>query len=93
MGLGASSLLYSGEIPLWLALKWYAYVIVAIAALVLEKYFVPVIAGFQQLATEGATEVGNAQLSADLKPVYAAVLSIYSGTLLAGLAGLLKPIL
>ena len=93
MGLGASSLLYTGEIPLWLALKWYAYVIVAISALVLEKYFVPVIVGFQKLATEGATEVGNAQLSSDLRPVYAAVLSIYSGTLLAGLAGLLKPIL
>ena len=93
MGLGASSLLYTGEIPLWLALKWYAYVIVAISALVLEKYFAPVIVGFQKLATEGATEVGNAQLSSDLRPVYAAVLSIYSGTLLAGLAGLLKPIL
>ena len=81
MGLGASSLLYSGEMPLWLALKWYAYVIVAISALALEKYFLPVIVGFQNLATEGATELSNAQLSTDLRPVYAAVLCIYSGTL------------
>ena len=93
MGFGGSLLLYSGDIPLWLALKWYGYVIVAISALALEKYFIPVIVGFNNLVTEGATELINAKLSADLRPVYAAVLCIYSGTLLAGLAGLLKPTL
>ena len=93
MGFGGSLLLYSGDIPLWLALKWYGYVIVAISALALEKYFIPVIVGFNNLVTEGPTELINAKLSADLRPVYAMVLCIYSGTLLAGLAGLLKPTL
>ena len=93
MGGGASWLLYHGEIPLWLALKWYAYVLIAVSALVLEKYFVPVVEDFQLLATEGGNELLNSKLSADLRPVYFAVLVIYGGTVLAGLSGLLKPML
>ena len=93
MGLGASWLLFKGDIPLWLALKWYAYVIIALSALTLEKYFVAVVEDFQLLATEGGNDEINSKLSSDLKPVYLAVLIIYSGTLLAGLSGLLKPII
>ena len=93
MGGGATWLFYLGDIPLWLALKWYAYVIIAGSALILEKYFVPVVQDFQTLAAEGGNEKINAKLSADLRPVYVAVLVIYSGTLLAGLSGLLKPAL
>ena len=86
-------MLLNGEIPLWLALKWYAYVIIAVSALTLEKYFVPVVEDFQLLATEGANENLNSKLSSDLKPVYLSVLIIYGGTVLAGLSGLLKPML
>ena len=93
MGGGSSWLLLNGEIPLWLALKWYAYVIIAVSALTLEKYFVPVVEDFQLLATEGANENLNSKLSSDLKPVYLSVLIIYGGTVLAGLSGLLKPML
>lgn len=93
MGLGASWLLANDSIPLWLALKWYAYVIIAVAALALEKYFAPVVMSFQRLATEGASDEINNKLSTDLKPVYVMVLCIYGGTLLAGLSGLLKPAL
>ncbi len=93
MGLGATLLLAGGEIPLWLALKWYAYVIIAIAALAVEKYFAPVAAGFQELAGQGASDEINTRLKRDLRPVYIAVLCIYGGTLVAGISGLLKPTL
>ncbi|MFT4769453.1 MAG: hypothetical protein ACI8RN_002598 [Glaciecola sp.] len=91
MGGGATWLLSTGELPLWLALKWYAYVIIAISALTLERYFVPVVLGFQSLASEGASDETNSQISKDLVPVYVAVLCIYAGTVLAGISGLLKP--
>ena len=93
MGAGASWLLVSGDMPLWLALKWYAYVIIGIAALALERYFAPVVVSFQRLATEGPSDEINHRISADSKPVYIAVLCVYSGTLLAGISGLLKPLL
>ena len=93
MGGGSSWLLYNGEIPLWLALKWYAYVLIAASALALEKYFVPVVEDFQLLAAEGGNDQLNSKLSSDLKPVYLAVLAIYSGTVVAGISGLLKPLL
>jgi hypothetical protein len=93
MGAGASWLLYSGGMPLWLAFKWYAYVVIAIAAIALDKYFAPVIVDFQLLATEGSSDSLNEKLSRDIKPVYTMVLVIYAGTLVAGLSGLLKPVL
>lgn len=93
MGAGATLLSASGAMPLWLALKWYAYVIIGAAALALEKYFVPVVAGFQRLASEGASGDTNNKITRELKPVYTAVLCIYGGTLLAGISGLLKPAL
>ena len=93
MGGGSSWLLYNGEIPLWLVLKWYAYVLIAASALALEKYFIPVVEDFQLLAAEGGNDQLNSKLSSDLKPVYVAVLAIYSGTVVAGLSGLLKPLL
>ena len=93
MGSGATLLLASGDIPLWLALKWYAYAIIGIAALALEKYFAPVAAGFQSLASEGAGDDTNNKIATGLKPVYTVVLCIYGGTLLAGISGLLKPAL
>lgn len=93
MGAGATLLSASGAMPLWLALKWYAYVIIGAAALALEKYFVPVVAGFQRLASEGASDDTNNKITRELKPVYTAVLCIYGGTLLAGISGLLKPAL
>lgn len=93
MGGGATLLLASGDIPLWLALKGYAYAIIGVAALVLEKYFIPVAAGFQRLASEGASEGLNNKITRELKPVYTAVMCIYGGTLLAGISGLLKPAL
>jgi len=93
MSVGASWLLYQGDMPLWLALKWYAYVVIAIAALALEKYFAPVMVDFQALATEGPSDNLNEKLSRDIKPVYIMVLTIYAGTLVAGLSGLLKPVL
>ena len=92
MGAGALWLLSSGAIPLWLALKWLGFVLVGIAALLLEKMFKPVAVLFQQLATEGAGQELNERISSTLKPVYPVVLAIYAGTLIAGVSGLLKPI-
>jgi hypothetical protein len=92
MGGGATWLLATDQIPLWLALKAYGYVIVAIAALTLEKWFAPVGALFQQLATEGASAALDARIRTALRPVYPVVLLIYAGTLLAGISGLLKPL-
>ena len=37
MSTGASWLLYQGDMPLWSALKWYAYVVIAIAAIALDN--------------------------------------------------------
>jgi hypothetical protein len=52
-----------------------------------------VIIDFQLLATEGSSDSLNEKLSRDIKPVYTMVLVIYAGTLVAGLSGLLKPVL
>ena len=93
MGIGGSWLLYSGAIPLWLAIKWFGFVLVAVAALALEKLFAPVGMLFQELAADGATDALNTRISTALKPVYPAVLAIYAGTLIAGISGLIKPAL
>ncbi|MHA7816980.1 MAG: hypothetical protein ACX93N_10935 [Pseudohaliea sp.] len=92
MGAGSLWLLSSGAIPLWLALKWLGFVLVGIAALLLERMFKPVAALFQQLASEGANRELDARISSTLRPVYPVVLAIYAGTLIAGISGLLKPV-
>jgi len=92
MGLGGSWLLYSGSIPLWLGLKWFGFVIVAVGALLLEKLFAPVIPLFQELAATDSNPELNSRIVASLKPVYPMVLLIYGGTLVAGISGLLKPL-
>jgi hypothetical protein len=91
MGLGGTYWLVSGELPLWLALKWFAYVVIAIAALSLEKRFKPVIAAYGELASQGADDALNARISLGLKPVYNAVLVIYAATVVAGISGIIKP--
>lgn len=92
MGAGALWLLSADAIPLWLALKWLGFVLVGVAALLLERMFKPVAVLFQQLATEGADRKLNERISSTLKPVYPVVLAIYAGTLIAGISGLLKPV-
>ncbi len=93
MGIGCTVLLLADELPLWLALKGYAYVVIGVSAVLLEKWFHPVAASFMQLAASGASPGLNQRISSELRPVYASVLAIYAGTLLAGVAGLLKPVL
>lgn len=93
MGIGCSHLLVSGELPLWIALKGYGYVLIGIAAILLEKWFHPVAESFMQLASSGATPELNQRIASELKPVYVTVLCIYAGTMIAGVAGLLKPVL
>lgn len=92
MGGGGAYLLSLGEIPLWLALKWFAYCAIAAAAITLERLFAPAVADYQTLAAEGASDALNTQLSAHMRPVYWVVLVIYAGTLIAGISGLLKPL-
>lgn len=93
MGGGGAYLLSIGEIPLWLAIKWFAYVGVAIAALLLEKQFKPAVADYMTLAEEGASDELNTRLSKHMAPVYWSVIAIYVCTLVAGISGLLKPLL
>jgi hypothetical protein len=93
MGIGCTWLLNSGDIPLWLALKGYAYVIIGVSAILLERWFHPVAASVLQLAEKGPTVDLDRHITSELRPVYATVLCIYAGTLLAGIAGLLNPTL
>ncbi|MEM1230228.1 MAG: hypothetical protein AAGI15_06805 [Pseudomonadota bacterium] len=85
--------LVNATLPLWVALKGYAYALIGIAALILEKTFAPAVADYQALAEQGSSPPLEADLHAHLQPVYRSVLVIYAGTALAGIAGLLKPVL
>jgi len=90
MGAGGAWAYAAGALPLWLAVKWYAFVVIAVAALTLERQFAPVIVAFQELAQHGASVDLDARISAGLRPVYRAVLVIYGATLMAGISGLIK---
>jgi hypothetical protein len=92
MGGYATLGLSSGELPLWLALKWYAFVLVAITVLALEKKFAPLGPLLGELMEHGASDDLNGRISAVLKPVYPIVLAIYLWTLLAAASGVSKVI-
>ena len=78
------------SMPLWLALKWLAYSVIAIAAIVLEVTFKPAIALYGKLAVDGASSTLDSALTKSLKPVYICVLVIYAATLVAGISGIVK---
>lgn len=88
-GLAIAGLAQAVDMPAWLAVKWLAFAVVAIAAIVLEKTFGPAIMLYGKLGTDGASSKLNTDLSAALKPVYWAVLVIYAATLVAGITGLI----
>ncbi len=90
MGAGALLGLANGSLPGWVAAKWFAYVLVAVAAIWLERAFAPAVADYQRLAESGSQPDVEADLSAHLAPVYWAVLLIYAGTLIGGVSGLVK---
>jgi hypothetical protein len=90
MGGGASYLLATGAMPLWLALKWFAYVLVAVTVIMLERAFMPIGPLLGELAENGGSDDLNSRISAVLKPVYPIVLAIYAWTLLAAYAGISK---
>lgn len=90
MGSIASYMLAAGEMPLWLALKWFAFVLVAITVIALEKKFAPLGPLLGELAESGGNDGLNARISAVLKPVYPIVLAIYAWTILAAASGVFK---
>lgn len=90
MGGAAAYGLVEGGMPLWLAMKWFAFVLVAITVLALEKKFAPVGPLLGELAQNGGSEELNGRLSAALKPVYPIVLAIYAWTILAAASGVSK---
>ena len=87
-GLAIAGLVQAVDMPAWLAIKWLAFAVVAIAAIILEKTFTPAVMLYGKLASEGASDKLNTDLSAALKPVYISVLVIYAATLVAGITGL-----
>jgi len=93
MGGAGSWLLATDQIPLWIAIKWFAYVGLAVVAILLERAFAPVTNLFQTLAVEGANDSLNMRIRTALKPVYALVLAIYFCTIVAAVSGLTKPFL
>ena len=92
LGMGGAStyLLATGAMPLWLALKWLAYVLVAVTVLALEKKFAPLMPLLGELAERGGSDPLNAQISAVLRPVYPIVLAIYLWTVMAAASGVSK---
>jgi hypothetical protein len=90
MGGAASYLLATGGMPLWLALKWFAFVLVAITVMALEKKFAPLGPLLGELTQSGGNDDLNARISAVLKPVYPIVLAIYAWTILAAAIGVTK---
>ena len=87
-GLAIAGLVQALDMPAWLAVKWLAFAVVALAAIVLEKTFTPAVMLYGKLGAEGASDKLNTDLSEALKPVYIAVLVIYAATLVAGITGL-----
>ena len=85
--------LLGDSVPLWVAIKCFCYALIGIAAVVLDRCFTPAIVDYQTLATSGSTPALEAQLHQHLQPVYISVLAIYAGTAIAGISGLLKPVL
>lgn len=90
-GAGAAALLGVAPLPFWLAMKWLAYAVIAIAAIILEVTFKPVTTAYERLGQDGATEEVNRAISRGLRPVYISVLIIYAATLVAGYCGLVRP--
>lgn len=92
IGMGGIScwLLASGDMPLWLAIKWFAYALVGVTVILLERAFTPAIVLFGELAEKGGNDELNQRLSAVLKPVYPIVLAIYAWTILAAASGVSK---
>lgn len=90
MGGGALLAIANGTMPLWLAVKWLAFVLVAIAAIWLERAFAPAVVDYRALATDGSSPDLEAALNGHMRPVYIAVLIIYGATLTAGVSGLVK---
>ena len=88
-GIAASSFAGIADMPAWLAIKWLAYAVIAIAAIVLEKKFAPAVMLYGKLGAEGSSDALNADLHLALQPVYNAVLVIYAATLVAGITGLI----
>jgi hypothetical protein len=90
MGGVASYMLAAGDMPLWLALKWFAYVLVAVTVIALEKKFAPLGPLLGELAQTGGDDALNARISTVLKPVYPIVIAIYAWTILAAASGVSK---
>lgn len=90
MGGVASYMLAAGDMPLWLAVKWFAFVLVAITVIALEKKFAPLGPLLGELAESGGNEGVNARISAVLKPVYPIVLAIYAWSIIAAASGVTK---
>lgn len=92
IGMGGVScwLLSTGELPLWLAVKWFAYALVAVTVILLEKAFMPAVLLFGELAESGGSDDLNTKLTQALRPVYPIVLAIYAWTILAAASGVSK---
>ncbi|MEQ8516916.1 MAG: hypothetical protein RIC38_15050 [Chromatocurvus sp.] len=90
MGGASSYLLSIGDMPLWLALKWFAYVLVAITVMALERAFAPIGPLLGELAGSPGSDDLNARISAVLRPVYPIVIAIYAWTLMAAASGVSK---
>lgn len=90
MGGGSAYLLSQGDMPLWLAIKWFAFVAVAVTVLALERAFAPIGPLLGELAEGRADDALNARISAVLKPVYPIVLLIYLWTMIAAASGVAK---
>lgn len=90
MGGVASYMLASGDMPLWLALKWFAYVLVGVTVIALEKKFAPLGPLLGELAESGPDDALNQRISTVLRPVYPIVLAIYAWTILAAASGISK---
>lgn len=91
-GMAVAALLGAAPLPLWLAMKWLAYAVIAVFAMLLEIAFTPVAAAYGKLAQEGASDALNTFISRGLRPVYVYVLIIYAATLVAAYFGLVKPV-
>jgi hypothetical protein len=91
MGTVATLGLLRESLPLWLALKWYAFVLVAVTVLALEKAFAPLGPLLGELMEKGVSnDALDQKISAVLRPVYPIVLAIYLWTLLAAASGVSK---
>lgn len=91
---GAAVLSFAAGAPIgshWLAGKVLMIALVAAFMIPLERQFLPVVEGFQRMASEGSSGEIDAIILSGMDKVYVWVIGMYAAILVASFLGVVKP--